>query len=188
MTAISLRFPLFVLSAAVAASAASAQMSVHVVAGAIKDKSPTALSVALDPTSSDQFHIDSGSSPSLNFPSDLRDGTTAPGQFSKQGDFALLYYYGFGDQRTAVAVRDLGSDAFTKAKGTVAAYDKKTRTLTLKDDGGKDITLALDDHLVLDTDMGVQSGRKYSPHKGDHVRVTYTGSAPGKVILLGKSL
>jgi hypothetical protein len=169
------------------ATAASAQMAVHAVTGMVKAVGPHSISVATDSDTTSKFII-TPSAQALAFPDDLRAAATDAGKFQKTGDFVVVYYYGFNDQRTVVAVKDLGPGPFTKVEGTVTAFDKHTRALTLKDSTGKEITLACNDSLVIDVDNGVQSGRKFAPHKGDQVRVTYGAGATPTIAFLHESL
>lgn len=169
------------------ATAASAQMAVHVIAGVVKSADHGEMAVASDNgTTMNKFHL-SEKTPSLNFDSDLHAASSPAFHYDKVGDSVLLYYYGLDNDETAVAVRDLGSDAYTKSIGVVTAFDKHTRKLSLKDDNGKELSLTLDPALVVDTDMGVQSGKKFAPRKGDHVRVIY-GGTNSDVVLLGEML
>jgi hypothetical protein len=171
------------------ATVGSAQMTVHVVAGVVKSASASLLSVATDNgADTSAFRLESTGTPRLNFPKDLEAATTPAGSFHTVGDSVLLYYYGFGDERTAAAVRDLGASPFTKAQGTVTAYDRHERSLTLTSDGGKELSLVLDPGVVIDADTGVESGKKFVPHKGDHLRVIYGGGSPATVVLLGEML
>ena len=169
------------------AAAASAQMIVHAVTGTVKAVSPQSISVATDSDTTSKFAIES-SAQSLLFPGELRAGATNAGKFQKTGDYVVVYYTGYDDQRTVVAVKDLGPGPFTKVEGTVTAFDKRTRTLTLKDNGGKEITLACSDGLVVDEGNGVESGRKFAPHKGDQVRVTYGAGTPPTIAFLHEAL
>jgi hypothetical protein len=169
------------------ATVASAQMAVHAVTGMVKAVGPHSISVATDSDTTSRFSIPS-SSQSLAFPEDLRSGATDAGKFQKTGDYVVVYYYGFDDQRTVVAVKDLGPGPFTKVEGTVTGFDKHSRALTLKDSTGKEITLACSDSLVIDMDNGVQSGRKFAPHKGDQVRVTYGAGATPTIAFLHEAL
>jgi hypothetical protein len=177
-----------VLILASSAVAASAQMTVHAVTGSVKTVTPHNLSVMVDSSSgsASKFKIAPSAKLPSEFSHDLRADSTAPESFQKVGDFALVYYYGYGDSQTAVAVKDLGAGPFTKARGTVIAFDKHSRTLTLKDDTGKRVPMLLNDQVVVDTDTGVDSGRKFSPHKGDLVRVTYSAGAPATVAFIGE--
>ncbi len=177
-----------VLVLASSAAMASAQMTVHAVTGPVKTVTPQNLSVMVDAASgtTSKFKIMPSAKMPQEFSRDLRADSTAPETFQKVGDFALVYYYGYGNDQTAVAVKDLGTGPFTKAHGTIVAFDKHGRTLTLKDDSGKQVPLLLNDQMVVDTDTGVDSGRKFSPHKGDEVRVTYTSGSPATVAFLGE--
>ncbi len=177
-----------VLILASAVVGASAQMAVHAVTGSVKTVTPHAISVLVDTGSgsASKFKIDPSGKLPPEFSRDLRTDSTAPGSFRKVGDFALVYYYGYGDGQTVVAVKDLGAGPFTKTQGTVIAFDKHSRTLTLEDDKGKQVPLLLSDQMVVDTDTGADSGRKFSPHKGDLVRVTYSAGGPATVAFIGE--
>lgn len=170
-----------VLALVVAAPCALGQMVVHAVSGTVTAVSPQTQTVELatDTNNTSLFRMPQGGSPSLEFEPDLRADTIAPSKFAHIGDYAVVYFYGYGDQRTAVAMKDLGPGPFHKVDATVTAFDKHTRTVALKDDAGKPLDLKLDEHLVVDTDESVDSGRKYTPHKGDRVRVTYTAANGG---------
>lgn len=182
-----LRSALVVLASS-AAVAASAQMTVHAVTGPVKTVTPQNLSVMVDSSSgsASKFKIKPAAKMPSEFSHDLRADSTAPESFQKVGDYALVYYYGYGNDQTAVAVKDLGAGPFTKAQGTVVAFDKHSRTITLKDDTGKQVPMLLNDQMVVDTDTGVDSGKKFSPHKGDQVRVTYSAGTPATVAFLGE--
>jgi hypothetical protein len=165
---------------------ASAQMAVHAVTGPVKAVSPHNLSVAVDSDSISRFKIAPSTKVPVEFSHDLRSSCTAPESFQKVGDFALVYYTGYGDDQTVVAVKDLGAGPFLKVKGTVVEFDKHSRTLTLKDDAGKQLSMLLNDEMVVDTDRGVDSGRKFTPHKGDQIRATYVAGTPATVAFLGE--
>jgi hypothetical protein len=169
------------------ATTASAQMAVHAVTGVVKIVTPNSIWVSVDGDTS-QFKITSSVKPSLVFPQDLRASTTEVEKFQKTGDYVVLYYYGFGDDRTAVAVTDLGAGPYTRVHGTVTAFDKHTHMLTLKDDDGKQFTASLGDNVVVDKDNGIDSGKKFSPHKGDQVRMMYGNNASPTVVFLRESL
>jgi len=178
------------LSAAVmlasSTAVASAQMAVHAVTGPVKAVTPNNLSVAVDSDSTSRFKIMPSAKMPAEFSRDLRADSTPPESFQKVGDFALVYYTGYGSDQTAVAVKDLGAGPFLKVKGTVVDFDKHSRTLTLKDGAGKQLSMLLNDQMVVDTDKGVDSGRKFSPHKGDQIRATYVAGNPATVAFLGE--
>lgn len=157
---------------------ASAQMVVHAISGKIKginSASKTVDVIAAPDGTVAEFKLPSKEVP-LDFNNDLRSESTDPGKFQKIGDFAVVYYYGFDTDRTAVGIKDLGADGFQKLSGTVAGFQKKDRVMAVKDSAGKTHSFTLSDHLIVDNGVGVQEGRKYEPHKGAQVRVTYLPS------------
>ncbi len=155
---------------------AGAQMVVHAVTGVVKAINPQAktIDVTVENGSTSEFNMATNGKVALDFDSALRSDATEPSKFDHVGDFAVVYFYGYDSNQTAVGVKDLGTGPFQKIDGTVTNFDKHTRTLTVKDDGGKTEQFTLSDHLVVDTGMNVESGRGYDPHKGYSVRVTYT--------------
>lgn len=172
-----LRLAIVVITTAMLSGAAGAQMVVHAVTGIVKavNNSQT-MDVAVDEGSTSEFKLSETKKVALDFDNVLRADSVDANKFQHVGDFVVVYYYGFDNNQTAVAVKDLGAGPFQKIDGTVTSFDKHTRTLTVKDDGGKTDQFALSDHLVVDTGMSVASGRGYDPHKGYSVRVTYTSS------------
>lgn len=159
----------------------SAQMVVHAVSGTVKaiDPASKTMDVTVDSGDTSEFRLASDAKVSLDFDNTLRSDSLEPGKFQKVGDYAVVYYYGYDDNRTAVAVKDLGAGPFQKIDGMVVSFDKHDRTMTVKDDAGKTEAFALSPHLVVDMGVNVESGRSYEPHKGYSVRVTYT-SQDGK--------
>lgn len=169
------------------ATAVSAQMTVHAVSGTVKTVTPTAMEVSIDGTSTSWFKVAPGAKVNLAFENDLRSDAVAADQFHKQGAFVVVYFYGFGSDQTAVAVKELSSGPYAKIAGKVTAYDHHEHKLTVQDDAGKSRTFALADHLIVDTDMGADDGHKYTPHKGDDVRVTYASNATPQTVAFVRS-
>lgn len=156
-------------------ASAGAQMVVHAVSGMVKAVNPQSktMDVTVDSGDTSQFKLPTNAKVTLDFDKALQSDSVEAGSFQHVGDYVVVYYYGYNDDRTAVAVKDLGAGPFQKIEGTVVSFDKHSRTMTVKDDAGKSATLALDDHLVVDSGLSVASGRGYDPHKGYHVVVTY---------------
>ncbi|HTV09763.1 MAG TPA: hypothetical protein VMD97_12035 [Candidatus Aquilonibacter sp.] len=170
------------LAAAALASfclSAGAQMVVHAVSGMVKSINANAktMDVVVDNGSTSEFKLPSDAKVNLDFDNALREDSIEANKFEHVGDYVVLYYYGYDDNRTAVAVKDLGAGPFKKVQGTVVSYDKHDHTMTVKDDGGKSESFVLNDHLVVDRGISVDSGRGYSPHRGDDVTVTYSPSS-----------
>lgn len=157
-------------------ASASAQMVVHAVSGTVKAINPASktMDVMVEGGDTSQFKLPSNAKVTLDFDKALQSDSTDPGTFQHVGDYVVVYYYGYDDDRTAVAVKDLGAGPFEKIDGKVVSFDKHSRTVTVKDAAGKTETFALGDHLVVDTGVSVANGRGYDPHKGWQVIVTYT--------------
>lgn len=167
----------------------SAQMVVHAVSGKIKAINLPSKTVDMISAGADnEFKIGADQHVSLSFNNDLRSQSVDPNQFKDVGDFAVVYYYGVDNDRTAVAIKDLGAGPFQKLNGTVVNFNKKSRLMTVKDAAGKLHRLTLSDHLVIDTDLGADNGRKFDPHKGDPVAVTYTTSGNQNVAVFLRSM
>jgi hypothetical protein len=154
---------------------ASAQMVVHAVSGLVKAVNPDSktMDVTMDSGETSHFKLPMNAKVTLDLDKALRSDATDASKFQHVGNYVVVYYYGFDYDRTAVAVKDLGAGPFQKVEGTVMSFDKHTRTMTLKDDGGKSDVFELSEQLVVDSGVSVASGRGYDPHKGDYIVVTY---------------
>ena len=154
---------------------AGAQMVVHAVSGMVKGipRDSKTMDVTVDNGTTSQFKLPSKAKVTLDFDKALQSDSVDASNFQHVGDYVVVYYYGYDNDRTAVAIKDLGTGPYQKLEGTVTSFDKHDRTMTVKDDAGKLKTFELNDHLVVDTGMSVASGRGYDPHKGYHVVVTY---------------
>jgi hypothetical protein len=96
------------------------------------------------------------------------------GEFTKVGSHVIVYYFGDGNVRTAVAVKDLGPVLLHKSAGLVTAFDRHRHLLTLKSDAGQTEEIAIHEQTSIDTAEGVVEGFKFEANKGDPVRVTWT--------------
>jgi outer membrane lipoprotein-sorting protein len=165
-------------AALIMCAGASAQMVVHAISGKVQavNAATKTIDIAANDGSTNEFKIESNARVALDFDNNLRSESVNADKFQHVGDFAVVYYYGYDNDRTAVAVKDLGAGPFQKVDATVVSYDKKSRVMTVKDAAGKSQAFTLSDQLVVDTGLGVDSGRKYEPRKGTQVRVTYTQS------------
>lgn len=156
----------------------SAQMVVHAMSGTVKAINPQAktMDITIDSGDTSEFNLPGAGKVNIDFDKALESDSVNPDKFQQIGDFVVVYYYGYDNNRTAVAVKDLGKGPFEKIEGSVTNYDKHDRTMTVKDGSGKSASFVLSDHLVVDTGESVAPGRNFGPHKGDYVRVTYTTS------------
>jgi len=152
---------------------AGAQMVVHAVSGMVKAVNPDSktMDVTADNGDTSQFKLPSKAKVTLD--KSLQSDAVIASNFQHVGNYVVVYYYGYGNDRTVVAVKDLGAGPLQSIEGTVFSFDKHDRTMTVKDDGGKSQTIALNDQMVVDVGTNVTSGRGYAPHAGYHVIVTY---------------
>jgi len=155
---------------------AGAQMVVHAMSGTVKAIDPHAktMDIMIDNGDTDTFKLPGAGKVNIDFDRALESDSVNADKFQQIGDYVVVYYYGYDDNRTAVAVKDLGKGPFAKDEGTVVSYDKHDRTMTVKDGSGKSQSFVLSDHLVVDTGESVAPGRSFGPHKGDYIRVTYS--------------
>jgi hypothetical protein len=86
----------------------------------------------------------------------------------------IVYYFGYGSVRTAVALRSLGAGPFTLTSGTVVNFSNGGRTLSIKDNSGVIKTFNISSDLVVETTTGAGVKTKFQPATGDPVRVTAT--------------
>lgn len=152
---------------------AGAQMVVHAVSGMVKAVNPDSKTMDVTDDNGDTSHFKLPSKPKATLDRSLQSDSVSASEFQHVGNYVVVYYYGYGNDVTAVAVKDLGAGPFRKIEGTVVSFDKHDRTMTVKDDAGKSEAIVLTDQMVLDSGMNVTSGRGYAPQKGYHVIATY---------------
>jgi hypothetical protein len=108
----------------------------------------------------------------LEFDKELRDHTTSADSFNTKGMHVIVYYFGEGDLRTAVALQALPPGSLKRTIGTVAKFDKHQRLMTVDSASGSAQSFHIDATTVVETSIGAVEGRKFDPQKGDQVRVT----------------
>lgn len=180
-----LRNSCLILGMAVA-QLAGAQEIVHALSGTVEkiDSSARTLGLKTNDGSEGTFQLPQPGI-SMDFDGNVKARTTPAATFSKTGTEVILYFYGNGDVRTAVAVQDLGSTQLVNTAGTVTKFDKHNHTVALKTTAGTTQTLQVDPKSVADTTMGVIDGQKFEPAKGDTLRVVAsTANGAGKALFL----
>ena len=102
------------------AFAANAQQVVHALAGTVTYINPTnkTIIISTDDGSEGLFKAMT-SNVSLDFAKELRADSTPADAFTKKGAHVIVYYFGDSDERTAVALQDLGGGPLKKISGTV---------------------------------------------------------------------
>lgn len=159
-----------------------AQEVVHALSGTVNNINLAAktITVITDDGSGGTFSAMTDSKKPVEFDKMLRADATAADAFREKGARVIVYYFGEGDVRTVVALRDLGPGPFTKVSGTVVKFDRGGHSFSIKDQTGAVESFKLTRSTVADTGSGVVEGLKFEPAKGDQVQIVstqMTGSA-----------
>ena len=117
--------------------------------------------------------------PRYDFDKALQSDAADSSTFNKQGDRVILYYFGEGWQRRAVAIKDLGPAPLKLASGQVAHWDHHHHVITIKAADGTKQTFQLDNKTAVDTPMGVVNGEKFDPQNGDQISIKYLNKNGG---------
>ncbi len=97
--------------------------------------------------------------------------TTAVDGFNKEGAYVIVFYYGDSDNRTVVALKNLGAGPFASTTGTFKKIDGHSHTLILTDASGAEHSFKLAPETVAEGMFGAVEGTKFDAQKGDRVRV-----------------
>jgi hypothetical protein len=161
-----------VLAISLCPALASAQWVIHALGGTLKTTNASAKTIVLDTDDGTpgDFQIPQISKVNMNFDKEVRSETVAPDKFTDKDGQVIVFFYGDGVVRTAVAVESAGTGPFQKITGTVLKYDKHDHMLTLQTQAGEK-TFAIGDKTIVDTPDGVVPGRKFNAERGDHLRL-----------------
>jgi hypothetical protein len=153
---------------------AGAQQIVHALVGTVTAVYPEGktIQIATDDGSQGRFDILTRKDVQIDFSKNIRALTTPADSFTKANCQVVVFYFGDESMRTTVAVEDLGQGPLVKSVGTVVKLDKKAHILTIKNDSGEEQAFLIDAKTVADAMSGVVEGQKFSPDKGEKVRIT----------------
>jgi hypothetical protein len=153
---------------------AQGQEVVHALAGIVSSINPTqkTITISTDDGSEGFFKDLVKSNGSIDFDKTIRADSVPADAFTKKGAHVIVYYFGDGNVRTAVALRDLGGAPLEKISGSVYMFNKHQHLLTIKDAAGTSESFHIDPKTVAETAVGAVEGEKFDPGKGDHVQVT----------------
>lgn len=170
---------------AFAAAVATAQEVIHALTGTVSSIDPTAktISIYTDDHSQAVFKDLTNRETRVEFDKNVRANATAAVTFNRKGAYVIAYYFGEGNGRTIVGLRDLGAGSLTKSSGIVLKSEGKDHSLTIKQDSGVVSSFKITPGTVAETDTGVTEGLKFHPEKGDHVQVIATASNGGEAAL-----
>lgn len=158
-----------------ACSAACAQEVVHAVTGVVTKVDSATHTITLTTNDGSQMVLqdETGSHSSYAFDKALQSKSMASTAFDKTGNRAVVYYFGDGTQRRAVAVEDLGPAPLKASSGQITHWDHHHHTVTIKAADGSKQSFQLDDATVVDTPMGVVNGDKFDGQNGDQISIRY---------------
>src|ERR1022692_253736 len=102
-------------------STAQAQQRIHAVSGTVTSINPKIemIEVTTDDGSSAHFRWLKKSDGSIEFDKTVSADAIPADKFTTKGNHVIVYYFGDGDVRTAVALHDLGDGSVAKSTGTV---------------------------------------------------------------------
>ncbi len=181
-----LRFSLAAVCLLLVSPAALAQSMIHAVSGTVTSISPKIrmIEVTTDDGTSGHFQWIAKSDGPIMYSRTVSADATAVDKFAAKGSHVIVYYFGEGEVRTAVAVRDLGNSPVKLISGTVIKCNRHDRLLTIHNSSGEEVTFHLDPTTVGDTDSGVEQGFHFDFNKGQPVRVTAAQADGGATALL----
>jgi hypothetical protein len=168
-----LRVGVLAACASLMCAVAPAQEVVHALTGTVRfvDANSKTITVITDDKSEGQFKDLTDSKPPAEFDKRTGDGAAGAITSDKVGEYVIVFYYGGGEMRRVVLLRNLGRGPFTQNRGTVVKFDNKERVVSVKDESGKIDSYKITADTVAETAFGAQGGSKFSPRKGDQIKV-----------------
>jgi hypothetical protein len=166
------------------AAPATAQQVVHALTGTVSsiNSASKTISVFQDNGMQGEFSDGTDSKARLSIDKKVALDTTAADVFKKTGAYVIVLYYGGDQNRTAVALKNLGSGPFTSATGTVVKFDGK-RSILVEDSSGTTQTFKLTQDTIGEGYFGAVDGNKFQAQKGDKVRIVASKDEGGLTAL-----
>ena len=167
-------------------STAFAQQMIHAITGTVTAVYPKigTIEVSTDDGSLGHFKCLTKSGAHFDFDKNIRADSVEADKFTTVGSHVIVYFFGDSDNRTAVALRDLGTTPVLMSRGTVVKLSRKEHLLTIKNATGGEESFTLDPKTVGDTPTGVAIGLKFDFDKGAPVRVMATQANGNQSALL----
>lgn len=152
---------------------AIAQEIVHALCGTVTsiNSADKTLTLFQDSGSRANFKIMSASSTRIAFDKKIADEATAAKEFEKQGAYVILFYFGGEEDRTVVALKNLGAGPFSATSGEVTKWSDHDHTISVSDKDGKVHSFKIDAQTVAETYLGAVNGSKIDIDKGERVRL-----------------
>jgi hypothetical protein len=161
------------------------QEVVHALTGTVSSIDPgtKTITLFLDGGHQGVFKDMTNAKVSLSVDKKVLADTTTPDEFKKQGAYVVVFYFGNGDERTAVALRSLGAGPFTSTVGTIQRFENHEHAITITDPSGAQQTFKINSDTIAEGMVGAINGLKFQPEKGDHVRVVGTSQNGNPIAL-----
>lgn len=163
----------------------AAQEMIHALTGTVSgiDTASGTITVLQDNGQTGTFQVKANPKARISFDKRVQAETTAANAFQQKNAYAIVFYFG-EDERTAVALKSLGTGPFTAATGTVEKFEGH-HTLLIKDSTGAEQTFTITPQTVAESYTGVIDGAHFQVQKGDHVRIVAakSGAAPNALFV-----
>ncbi|HXS76226.1 MAG TPA: hypothetical protein VN753_08615 [Terracidiphilus sp.] len=163
----------------------TAQEIVHALCGTVSsvDLSSKTITLFQDTGSPATFNVMSSSNKRIDFDKKIAGDVTAAKEFQKQGAYVILFYFGINENRTAVALKNLGAGPFSSTSGEVTDWNGHDRKLSVRDKNGATRTFTVGPQTVAETYMGVVNGTKFDIDKGENVRIVSSRNEASPTVL-----
>ncbi len=152
---------------------AIAQEIVHALTGTVSGIDPAnkTITVFQDGGSASTFKVMTSAKTRISFDKEVSEASTPANQFKKQGSYAILFYYGMDQNRTAVALKGLGQGPFSSTRGKVTDWDGNTHSLVVTSQDGAKHSFKVGSDTVAETYSGAVDGSDLRVERGDRVRI-----------------
>jgi hypothetical protein len=172
------------------AASAAAQQVVHALTGTVSstDELTKTLIVFQDNGSEGQFKDMTDAKSHIVINKKVALESPSPDSFKKKGAYVIVFYCGDNDDRTAIALKNMGAGPFTSVEGTVVKFEGKQHSISLQDTSGATQTFKIAQDTVAEGYMGVVDGYKFQPQKGDHIRVVGMTDSDGATALFVREM
>jgi len=151
----------------------NAQQIVHALCGTVSSINTSDKTITLfqDSGSPAEFRVMPSSHKRISFDEKVASQVTWAQEFQTKGAYVILFYFGTEENRTAVALKSLGSGPFSSTTGEVTEWSGHNHKLSVRDQQGSIHSYLIDPQTVAETYMGVVNGAKVDLDKGDQVRI-----------------
>jgi len=152
--------------------ALSAQQVVHALTGTVSsiDKATHNIAVLQDVGGSNTFQGLANPKTRVDFDKKVQAGTIAADAFKDNGAYVIVFYFGTDENRTVLALKNLGAGPFASTVGTIKKFERG-RSVSVQDQSGTVQTFKIGPETVGEADLGVQDGTRFQAQNGSKVRI-----------------